>query len=152
MSCRRFMGVLGTVGLTLLLLTGSAQAGRWEDPVARRLDQLEDQLHWGIRSGALTPPEARKLAREQQRLEQQAAVLRADGRLTPKERYWLDHKLDQAERRMYRESHDRQTIWSHPHGRRPHWQERHRPGKKAWHSPGWHHPKPGGKCLARGYR
>ncbi len=124
----------GAAVLGLLVLSGTATAQMYGSDIDRRLDRQEEWLQRGIRSGALTPQEAHKLAKEQQRLAREADRIRADGWVTPQERFRLHHKLDQADRRFYRELHDRQVAYPRYGAPGPH------PLGPAWHDKKWRRP------------
>ncbi len=120
MNWWKLVSLSGVAVMSLLIDSGLAAAQMYGGNVERRLDQREEMIRRGVQSGALTPQEARKLTKEQQRLERQVDRIQADGRITPQERFRLQHKLDQADRRLYRELHDRQVAYpgygapSHP--------------------------------------
>ena len=111
MNWWKLVSLSGVVILSLLAGHSSAAAQMYGGNLERRLDHREDMIQRGVQSGALTPQEVHKLTKEQQRLEREADRIRADGRITPQERFRLDHKMDQADRRLYRELHDCQTVY-----------------------------------------
>lgn len=66
------------------------------------------RIKQGVKSGALTKPETKRLVREQARIRKMERNFRSDGRLTPKERVRLQHNLNRASAHIFREKHDRQ--------------------------------------------
>ncbi len=93
------------------------------DFIDARQRELRQRLHEGWRSGALTPFEAERLRREQHYIDRMERHFLDDGYLDHHERRRLIHALDQAERDLYRETHDAQDRgdW------RGHWRD-HRDG------------------------
>ena len=83
------------------------------DPVAtpgidRRIQNQEKRIEQGERSGALTGKEAARMERKEQNIQKMEDKAKADGKVTPQERRKLDHQLDQQNRRIQHEKHDRQ--------------------------------------------
>ena len=64
-------------------------------------------------SGSLTPREAARLERGQQRLQAKEDRAKADGVVTPRERASLQHAENVQNRRIYAEKHDRQHDYNH---------------------------------------
>lgn len=84
------------------------------DPVAtpgieQRIQNQERRIEQGERSGALTAREANRLERKEQRIERAENRAKADGQVTAQERHQLKRQLNQQNRRIYREKHDRQS-------------------------------------------
>lgn len=69
-------------------------------------DRSRDAIVRGVRSGALTPDEARALRAEQRALRQQERLYRADGVVTPEERADLRGRLSALREHIYNEAHD----------------------------------------------
>lgn len=66
------------------------------------------RIEQGVRSGELTVPETRQLARQQGRLHRHEAAARSDGVVTPGERHRLRHHAHHNSRGVYRQKHDAQ--------------------------------------------
>lgn len=81
---------------------------------ARRIDQ-------GQASGQLTPKEAKRLDRQENRIERMESRAKADGVVTPRERAHLARTQTRESHRIARQKHDRQHDFNHD-GRvdRPH--------------------------------
>lgn len=69
----------------------------------RRIDQ-------GVKSGQLTPQEAERLQKRQDRLTANEAKAKADGVVTNKERAQLQAEANRNSRAIAREKHDRQHV------------------------------------------
>jgi len=100
------------VGLTagaaaLVSLAGTANAAPWQ-PINQRETRLEMQIHHGVRSGALTPIEARRLGDRLNGLERLEQNFRRGG-LTPAERRVLDQRFHELERSIQVQTADRQV-------------------------------------------
>ena len=81
------------------------------DPgIQQRMQNQEQRIDQGVRSGQLTPKEAGKLEAEQAKIRQTEQRMKADGNLTPKERRKLDNMQDRASDHIYRQKHDRQKA------------------------------------------
>lgn len=75
---------------------------------AGRVREMDARINQGVRSGQLTRPEEQRLRQQLFRIRDQAARMKADGRLTPAERTRLDRELDALRQNIYREKHDSQ--------------------------------------------
>jgi hypothetical protein len=73
----------------------------WE---ARRIEN-------GLRSGQLTWREYRFLRREQGRIGADERRAKADGYVSPSERYRVNRELDRASRHIYRLKHNDRVAW-----------------------------------------
>lgn len=71
--------------------------------------QQHRQIVQGIRSGELTPREARRLQAEQRAIRREERAYLADGRLSRGERRDLYQDLRSANRHIYNQTHDAQT-------------------------------------------
>jgi hypothetical protein len=81
----------------------SAQAGR----IQQRINHQETRIYQGVRNGSISSQEYKRLDRQEDRME--AARLRAarsGGKLTRAEKYRLNHRLNNASRRIYHDKHD----------------------------------------------
>jgi len=77
------------------------------------LDQREHnqahRIHQGVKSGELTRPETRRLARGEARLHRNEARAKSDGVVTARERAHLQHEANVESHRIYRQKHDAQV-------------------------------------------
>ena len=62
----------------------------------------------GVKSGELTKPEAKKLAKQQRHIKKTEAKAKADGDVTAGERAKLDRQQDRASKRIAKQKHDKQ--------------------------------------------
>lgn len=84
----------------------AAQADAGDPGVNARQHRQQDRISQGIRSGELTPREARRLAREQRMIRREERAYRSDGVLTPGERADLQGDLNRSSRHIYNQKHD----------------------------------------------
>ena len=99
-----------------------AQASAPKDPLATpRIDQRqanqERRIEQGVASGQLTPREAARLEKGEQRIENAEARAKADGQVTQQEGSHLKHMENKESRAIRHEKHDRQRDMNHD-GRR----------------------------------
>ncbi|MFM7231653.1 MAG: hypothetical protein ACKOC6_06570 [bacterium] len=70
--------------------------------VDRREARQEARIHAGVRSGAVSLREARRLHAGQRRVRRMEAIAKSDGIVTPRERIRLERAQDQQSRRIAR--------------------------------------------------
>lgn len=102
---------LGSVisAFALVLATGAAQAQNADTPgIDKRQANQEKRIDQGIASGELTKREARRLERQQNRIDRAEAAAKADGKVTKKERAGLHHMQDKASANIAHQKHDAQ--------------------------------------------
>jgi hypothetical protein len=105
MQNRWFKNLALLLTLTLLLpLTSFAQGN-----INAREREQQHRIRAGVRSGELTRVEAARLEAEQARIRAaEARARRSGGVFTARERTHLQRELNQANRHIYRQKHDRQ--------------------------------------------
>lgn len=82
----------------------------WGDGEINRMQYMQQkQIQRGVRSGALTRSEARRLWDEQERIARLERRYKADGHLSLAERRDLERDLNRAGRRIYNQANDRQA-------------------------------------------
>lgn len=93
-------------GLAMILATAAfAREGR----VNKRQKRQDHRIQQGVESGALNEREAKRLNRQQDRIEKYEEESRSDdGKLDRKERHKLSRMQNRASRKIRREKHDRQ--------------------------------------------
>jgi hypothetical protein len=104
-------------GTILSLVTGTAIcatvfpiiASANARPINQRQQNQQVRIQRGIRSGELTRPEARRLGVEQARIRAIERRARSDAEFTARERIRLQRELNQANRRIHYQTHDKQT-------------------------------------------
>lgn len=110
-------------GITLLTsLTAVAQPAPGTPRADQREANMEQRIQQGVQSGQLTPREAQRVERGQDRIDRMEDRAKADGVVTGKEKARIEHAQNVESRQLYREKHDRQRDLNHD-GRRDH----HRP-------------------------
>jgi hypothetical protein len=77
--------------------------------VDRRQERQEQRIDQGVKSGALTPRETRKLERGRRHVEKLETKAQADGVVTAKEKARLEHAQDVQSKRIYKQKHEAQT-------------------------------------------
>lgn len=92
-----------------LSVPGAAQAQRYQSINQRQANQFA-RINQGVRSGALTRPEAARLRTEFRDLARLENRYRADG-LSPRERADLNRRFDRLSQRIYVNKRDRQVIY-----------------------------------------
>jgi hypothetical protein len=112
MKSWKVIGMAGLMLTSLYIWSGPVQAQYYGHGIDQREAAEEQRIKEGVRSGAITPQEAERLAAEQRRIRAAEARMRADGRLDPRERARLNQMLNKADRDIYRESHDNQAAYS----------------------------------------
>ena len=88
------------------LTTGLAFAQTATPGIAHRQAEQKARIREGVRSGELTPEEARTLRVEQRLVRITKRAMRADGVVTPRERRVLNRQLNRTSRDISREKHD----------------------------------------------
>ena len=89
--------------------------------IDQRQANQERRIDQGVASGSLTPREANRLERGQQRVANMENRAKADGVVTRQERARINHAQNVQSERIYEQKHDRQHDFNH-NGRvdRPH--------------------------------
>jgi hypothetical protein len=91
--------------------SSGADIGSMKDPrIQRRMQNMEQRIDQGVKSGELTPKEAGKLEAEQARIKQAESRMKSDGNLTGQERQKLHTMQDRSSNNIYRQKHDRQKA------------------------------------------
>ena len=81
----------------------------WAELFNRRDHRQAQRIRQGIRSGEIARPEARRLKREQLRIDRPYHQALSDGHLRWRERQRLRNMRDRASRHIYRAKHNRLT-------------------------------------------
>lgn len=105
--------------LTLVLLCSfiglSVEAGRNQ----QREKRQEARIGQGVKSGALTRNETRKLKHGQNKIDNYQDKALSDGELSQKEKLRLEKMQDKQSRAIYRQKHDGQSRQEKPNQERP---------------------------------
>jgi len=88
-------------------VTASAQTAT--PRVTKRQVNQQERISNGVKSGALTPREARRLERQEGKIAIDKAKAKSDGVVTPQERAKLTREQNRTSRHIYRQKHDGQT-------------------------------------------
>ena len=74
---------------------------------AGRVENQKDRIRQGVKDGQLTPEQARKLGREEGRINAEAKQMKAKngGQLTEKQERRIHHQMNQQSKRIYRGRH-----------------------------------------------
>ena len=91
-------------------LAGAASAGTQTPRVDHRCAVQHARIRQGVKSGQLTPREARRLRRDQRHIRRMEHRAKADGVVTPRERARLNHAQNRESRRIYRLKHNGRTT------------------------------------------
>ena len=100
----------GLLGVSLTLTSLPAQAGTYSPWVDWREHRQQERIYHGVRTGRLTPGEARLLEREQARIHRAEARMWSDGVLTRQERARLHQMENHASRHIYRGKHNGRRV------------------------------------------
>ncbi len=98
--------------VTSLLILGLAAplfAGDRTPNLNQREHNQRQRITQGVRSGELTRPETRRLARGEIKLHRNEAIAKSDGVVTARERARLQAEANNMSARIYRQKHDAQT-------------------------------------------
>lgn len=98
--------MLAALALPVLAQTAVPRADQRQANQQQRIDQ-------GIKSGQLTPNEAARLEKGQERVQNLEDKVTADGKVTAKERARLQQAENIQSRNIAREKHDRQRDRNH---------------------------------------
>ena len=79
----------------------------------QRQTNQEQRIQQGVQSGSLTPNEAARLERGQDRLQKMEDKVKSDGVVTRQEHARLQHAENVESKRIYRQKHDRQHDFNH---------------------------------------
>lgn len=91
--------------LSTIILGGSVMAAAGGPYVNREVRQ-QARIHQGIRSGAITPGEYRRLQHEQAAIDRYRHMAWSDGRLTAREAGRLHHMQGRAGDHIFRAKHN----------------------------------------------
>lgn len=106
---KRLLMTLTAATAMFALAPLTAQAAPWQS-INQRQVNLDRRIDQGVRSGALTRPEAIRLRGEFRTLSRlEAQYRRSGGGLSMSERRDLDRRFDSLSRRVRVEKHDRQN-------------------------------------------
>lgn len=100
---KRFIMLALLVGV---LSTGLVFAQTATPRVTHRQAEQQARINQGVRSGELTPEEARGLRTEQKLVRITKRAMRADRVVTPRERRVLNRQLNRTSRDIGKEKHD----------------------------------------------
>lgn len=91
------------------------QSRMFSQQINARQDRQMERIEAGMRTGALTRSEFRKLMHEQHEIRAMERHFRADGFINVREFRRLDRALDVASRNIQAEKHDRQARYAYGH-------------------------------------
>ena len=99
-TLHRIIAAVAGIGIA----TGAAQA----QPIDQRHYNQDRRIDHGLRTGRLTPHEARRIERQQRSIHRQEARMRYrnGGHLNGYDRAVLQHREDRASRHIYRAKHN----------------------------------------------
>lgn len=105
---KKKMVVAASAFLIVFVLSAIAvYAGNTKDPKIReRIEEQQKRIDQGIASGSLTRREADIVQDNLNRIRDSEARMKADGKLTPRERKRLERMLDRNSRMIYKEKHN----------------------------------------------
>lgn len=108
---KKIITAIVAAGITFSFAVTPALAAATDNPgVDQRQANQQKRIDQGVQSGQLTEKEAKKLNKQQERINKKEAKMKEDGKLTKKEREKLKKEQDKASRDIYKEKHDKQTT------------------------------------------
>ncbi|HZF17171.1 MAG TPA: hypothetical protein VE046_14630 [Steroidobacteraceae bacterium] len=96
-------------GLLILGIAAPVFAGDRTPNLNGREFHQRQRIQQGVRSGELTRPETRRLARGEVRLHRNERIAKSDGTVTAAERARLQSEANRMSDRIYRQKHDPQA-------------------------------------------
>ena len=96
--------LITTMALVLALTCSAAGAATIND----RQENQRQSIRNGLEDGSLSGPEAKRLGKQQAKLESRERRMRSDGNFTRRERAALQSDLNDSRARIYRQRHDEQ--------------------------------------------
>ncbi|MBI5640193.1 MAG: hypothetical protein HZA17_07205 [Nitrospirae bacterium] len=102
---KRLGSILITAAL-MLMVGGVVYAGTADPGIQDRIEDQQQRIDQGIASGELTRAEADRMQDNLNRIKADEARLKADGKLTPRERARLNKELDHNSKAIYRKKHN----------------------------------------------
>ena len=104
-----FASLMIVVGLSADSFAQTKNSKSWS--VNNREQRQQKRIYQGIKSGELTARETYRLEKQQARIHRTEARYRASGDgLSWREKYKLQHKLNQSSRNIRRQKHDKQDY------------------------------------------
>lgn len=105
---RRVFTLIFLIGVSIILIAVfSASGGDTSDPgIQKRIEEQQKRIDEGISSGQLTRHEADILQDNLNWIKDKEARLKADGKLTPKERVRLHKALDHNSAMIFKKKHN----------------------------------------------
>lgn len=100
--------LIAALAASTMVANVSVHAGVQKHGIHQRQHHQVIRIHEGVKSGALTRHEAKKLIQEELRIQRMARKFRADGKLTLTERRRLRHSAYRLNHHIYHEMHDAQ--------------------------------------------
>lgn len=108
---RTLMVTTALAGILSIAPVGAALAGNVSDPVIQQKERDQQQrIDAGIRSGQLTPAEAARLQKKEDKIKQKEAKMKADGNLTLKERKKLNRQLDRTNKKITQKKNNPKVV------------------------------------------
>jgi hypothetical protein len=101
---------------SVVLLTGraySAEAATHDPGVNARQREQARRIHQGVKSGELTPAEAKGLRQEERGIRTEEKQFKSDGKLTSAERTKLHSDLNKTSQDIHAEKHDAEVRTTH---------------------------------------
>ena len=106
---KRTIVVLLALCVSLGLMLAQQQDDRTPRENKREVRQ-QKRIDQGVKSGQLTPKEARHLEKRQAKIKADKSKAKADGKVTPKERAKLTKEQNKASRAIYRKKHNQKKM------------------------------------------
>jgi hypothetical protein len=105
--------VLATASLSIPALAQTSPDPNATPGIDKRLENQDKRIQKGVETGQLTPREAARMEKRQDKIQSDVDKAKADGVVTAQERRQLHRELDRSSGAIYREKHDRQHDYNH---------------------------------------
>ena len=108
---KKITTIVVTGSVALMLAGAPVFAASTDDPrIQQREANQEKRIDQGIASGQLTPKEAGRLEARQAKIKQDETRMKADGKLTKRERAKLAREQNKPSRRIFNKKHNKKKA------------------------------------------
>lgn len=76
--------------------------------INKKLKAQVEKIMQGEKSAELTPPEAKRMMKQEAKLQKKMKIAKADGVITPKERKQMRKEIRKLDAKIYKQKHDKQ--------------------------------------------
>ena len=100
-----------TWSIAFMLAVAPTFAASTDDPgIQKREENQQKRIEQGVQSGQLTPKEAGQLEAREAKIKQDEERMKADGKLTKKERAKLTKEQNKASKKIHKKKHNDKKV------------------------------------------